>query len=261
MAVIETALSSAPKVQIKENDDVSVIILLEKNFGEMMKPYDMKIWGKKMWEWIAMACEGYGVKTMPCTPESDVLSLIKPLLSGSRYTVVLYSDTPLFKRQTLNEIVSYCIGRDLNVLKLKRGYVFNTEYVRNAESIQALQMQDFGDDDFMLVDNFLSFSKATEILKSRIITYHLQNGVLILDPKTTFIDADVIIEHGTIIEPNNYIKGTSYIGRNCRIEFGNVVENSIISDGCILRSSSVTESRISENTVVGPFENVFGKSS
>ena len=223
------------KEQEKQNifsNELSVIILLEKNIGEIIKPYDTLIWGKKMWEWVAMACDGYIVKTIPCTKESFVLNLIKPLLTNSKYTLVLYSDTPLIKRQTINEILNFAKGKDINVLTLERGYLFNTEYIKNADSISGLPLNKFGDDDFTVASDFKMINKVSQILKNRIINFHLSNGVYIVDPNTTFIDADVIIENGTKIDPNNYIKGTSYIGRNCYIEFGNVVENSIISDGC-----------------------------
>ena len=247
--------------QEEMSDELSVIILLEKNISEIMKPYDIYIWGKKMWEWVALSCDGYFLKTIPCTPESDVLNLVKPLLSNTKYTLVLYSDTPLFKRKTLTEIMTYVKQRDLNVLCLERGYLFNTEYIKNAESICALPSTEFGEDDFLRVQNNRDLTRAMAVLRNRILSFHIQNGIQIIDPNTCYIDADVIIEKGTIIEPNTYLKGASFIGKNCRIEFGSVIENSIISDGCVIKNSYISESRISENTVVGPLESVIAKSS
>ena len=260
MAVIETLTVMEKETKLVDNE-ISVIIMLEKKFGEFMKSYDLKIWGKKMWEWVALSCDGYMIKTIPCTPESDVLTLIKPLLTDSKYTVVLYSDTPLFKRQTLNEIMTYVRQRDLNVLPLRRGYVFNTDYIRNADSIRVLVQEDFGTDDFTVVEDYAGLAKVSKILKNRIINFHLSNGVQINDTLSTFIDADVMIEKGTVLEPNTYIKGASFIGKNCKIEFGSVIENSIISDECIIKCSYISESRISVKTVVGPYESVVAKSS
>ena len=165
MAVIETLTVMEKETKLVDNE-ISVIIMLEKKFGEFMKSYDLKIWGKKMWEWVALSCDGYMIKTIPCTPESDVLTLIKPLLTDSKYTVVLYSDTPLFKRQTLNEIMTYVRQRDLNVLPLRRGYVFNTDYIRNADSIRVLVQEDFGTDDFTVVEDYAGHAKVSKILKN-----------------------------------------------------------------------------------------------
>ena len=45
--------------------DVMVIILLEKNvnFKNFIKPYELPICGKKMWEWLLLATSGYKYKT------------------------------------------------------------------------------------------------------------------------------------------------------------------------------------------------------
>ena len=47
---------------------------------------------------------------------------------------------------------------------------------------------------------------ASEIenkVRENILKYHMNNGVYIVDPKSTFIDADVVIEKGVKIMPNN----------------------------------------------------------
>ena len=97
-------------------------------------------------------------------------------------------------------------------------------------------------------------------LQQKINAYHEQNGVIFIDSATTYIDADVIIEVGTKISPNNTILGQTYIGKNCVIEPNNTIKDSVISDNCVLKTSYVCESRISENIVVGPFESVIKKS-
>ena len=87
----------------------------------------------------------------------------------------------------------------------------------------------------------------------------MDNGVYIVDPKTTYIDADVVIEKGVRIEPNNVLKGESYIGENSVLEANNIISNSIISNNVIVKNSYVSGSRISENMIVGPFETVLDK--
>ena len=54
--------------------------------------------------------------------------------------------------------------------------------------------------------------------------------------------------------------GQTYIGKNCVVEPNNTIKDSVISDNCVLKTSYVCESRISENIVVGPFESVIKKS-
>lgn len=243
--------------------DVMVIILLEKNanFKNFIKPYELPICGKKMWEWVLIATSGYKYKTTTCTNESDILSLIKPLLEDQKYTAVLYSDTPLLKKSTFEEIMTHMESRDMNVLKLTRGYVFNTEYIKKATQIQSSQTEYFDEEDFMTAYDLKQLSFITDIMKNRILDYHMKNGTYIENPQSVYIDADVILEAGVRIMPNNSIRGKSIIGKNTLLDFGNIIENSIISEGCIIRQSYVSESRISEFMTVGPFENIVKQST
>ena len=101
----------------------------------------------------------------------------------------------------------------------------------------------------------------TNILKNRILDFHLHNGVFIEDKNSTFIDASVIIESGVKIEPNNVLKGETYIGKNVVLEPNNTILSSIISSGCDIKSSYIKNSKITENMVVGPFELIEEKES
>lgn len=244
-----------------EDSDVLCIILLEKNpnFKGFMKSYDLPICGKKMWEWVNLATDGYTTKTISCTCESDVLSLIKPLLDEHKITVVLYSDTPLIQKSTLREIVSYFASKQKNAMKLTRGYVFDTEYIKTADSLVSTQTEYFNEEDFITVYDLKQLNFVGEILRNRILDFHLKNGVLI-EGNNAYIDADVIIEPGVKILGHNILRGKTLIGRNCVLEGGNFVENSIISENCRLVQCHISSSRISENMVVGPFESVVKKS-
>jgi bifunctional UDP-N-acetylglucosamine pyrophosphorylase/glucosamine-1-phosphate N-acetyltransferase len=58
---------------------------------------------------------------------------------------------------------------------------------------------------------------AHEILQRRIQSRLMQQGVTIVDPRSTFIDSRVIIGMDTIIRPFSYIQGPATIGPRCRI--------------------------------------------
>ena len=244
-------------------NDVLVIVLLNKNnnFHGFMKPYELQLCGRKMWEWVKMAVDGYDCKTITCTEESDILSLIKPLLGEHQWTFVLYSDTPLIKKSTVEEILSYANFKNLNVLTLTRGYVFKTDYIKTAESIASSQVEYFDEEDFMTVYDLKQLTYATDILKNRILDFHMRKGIYIENPNQCMIEADVVIESGTKILGSQIIRGRSIIGKNCVLEGNNQIIDSIVSDGCKIVSSYLEASRISENMVVGPFEGVIKKST
>lgn len=240
--------------------DVLFIVLLYKNENMNVRaPYDIEIMGKKMWEWVALAGDGAKIKTMPCTKDTDVISLIKPFVGNETYTMVFYSDTPLISRQMVIEILDYFKAKDQNALVLKRGMVFKSEYLLNCERVLAGENELFAGLEFESVDNFEKLSKINQTLKDQILKYHMLNGVFFTDLNTTHIDADVVIEKGVRIEANNTIKGQSYIGENCTLEPNNIIKDSIISKNVIVKNSYILNSGIAENMIVGPFESVINQ--
>ncbi len=213
--------------------------------------------GKKMIEWVSMATSS--CKQVVIDEPEDVLSAVKPLVEGFDFVAVLYSDTPLLKRETFNDVMNYFSTQRLNVLKLARGYVFKTEYLQTAKMLMSSAITPFGTDDFQVVDNAEKMSYAFEKLNQRILDYHKQNGVVMFGEKTIYIDADVEIEDGVVIYPNNIIKGESYIGKNVILESGNYILDSIVSDESFVCQSYLEKSKVESGRVVGPFDRIINK--
>lgn len=60
-------------------------------------------------------------------------------------------------------------------------------------------------------------AEASKILNNKIIQKHLDNGVQIIDPATTWISPETEIGADTIIYPSCYINGKNKIGKHCKI--------------------------------------------
>ena len=60
-------------------------------------------------------------------------------------------------------------------------------------------------------------AEATKMMNRRVINKHLENGVQIIDPETTWISPETEIGADTIIYPSCYINGKNIIGKNCKI--------------------------------------------
>lgn len=60
-------------------------------------------------------------------------------------------------------------------------------------------------------------AEATKMLNQKIINIHLENGVTIVDPSSTWISDETQIGADTIIYPSVYISGKNIIGKNCKI--------------------------------------------
>ena len=103
------------------------------------------------------------------------------------------------------------------------------------------------------VNSRVQLAEAEEILKNRINLKHMENGVTLIDPKTTYIGIDVEIGKDTIIYPNNILEGNTRIGNNCLLYQNSRIADSIIGDEVDIQSSVILNSSIGDNTTVGPF--------
>jgi len=103
------------------------------------------------------------------------------------------------------------------------------------------------------VNSRVQLAEAEEILRNRINLMHMENGVTLIDPKSTYIGADVEILNDTIIYPNNNIEGNTKIGKGVIIYPNSRISNSIIGNEVEIQSSVILDSTIGEKTTVGPF--------
>ncbi|AGX41179.1 bifunctional UDP-N-acetylglucosamine diphosphorylase/glucosamine-1-phosphate N-acetyltransferase GlmU [Clostridium saccharobutylicum] len=103
------------------------------------------------------------------------------------------------------------------------------------------------------VNSRVQLAQAEEILKNRINLKHMENGVTLIDPKTTYIGIDVEIGKDTIIYPNNILEGNTKIGSNCLLYQNSRIADSTIGDEVDIQSSVILDSKIGDNTTVGPF--------
>ncbi|WP_238883676.1 bifunctional UDP-N-acetylglucosamine diphosphorylase/glucosamine-1-phosphate N-acetyltransferase GlmU [Clostridium sp. YIM B02551] len=103
------------------------------------------------------------------------------------------------------------------------------------------------------VNSRVELAKAEEIMKERINNKHLENGVTIIDPRSTYIGIDVTIGQDTIIYPGNVIEGNTEIGIDCMLYPNSRISNSKIGDNVEIQSSVILDSKVGGNTTVGPF--------
>ena len=231
------------------------LVLLVKSQNGVSPNFD--ICGKKMIDWVKMATSICQQKVVEDT--DDVLALARENAEGYNFVAVLYSDTPLLKNSTFCDIMNFFSRERMNVLTLERGFVVRSDYLQNAKMILSSNKTKFGDEDFLVVDDAQKLSHVFDVLQKRILDYHKQNGVVLFGENTIFIDADVEIEEGCVIYPNNVIKGESYIGKNVILESGNYILDTIVCDEAFVCQSYLEKSKISNGKVVGPFDRIINQ--
>jgi len=109
-------------------------------------------------------------------------------------------------------------------------------------------------DEIIGINTRKQLAEAERILRQRIIDKHLDNGVTIIDPNNTYIDAEVQIGQDVVIYPFCYLEGQSIIGDNTVINPHCRLKNAQIdSEVEILSNSIIRDSIIGSSSRVGPF--------
>ena len=82
---------------------------------------------------------------------------------------------------------------------------------------------------------------------------YMEDGVNFIDIRMAYIDEGVKIGRGTTIYPCAVIEGDVVIGENCTIGQNTRIKDSVIGAGVTIQSSVIIESRVGNNTSIGPF--------
>lgn len=109
----------------------------------------------------------------------------------------------------------------------------------------------------MGVNNQVELAKATKLVFKGHMKKLLENGVMIIDPKNTYIEETVEVGPGTIIYPGSYLKGKTTIGKFCMIETNTFIVDTTIEDSVQIRSGSYLESSIIRaKCSIGPYARI-----
>lgn len=253
-----TGVKAKPQKIDADEKNVEFIVVAEdnKNFKINSPSYEIKLYGKSLLDWVKSACEREPV-VVEAREDADIIKTIKPYLSNSTWTVVLYADTPLLTQDTIAKCFEYVEGRHLNVCKLSRGYIFKTDYVKHVEEVYALENCPIKSNEFARAEDFVSLADLSSVLKKRIVEFHMNNGVQFVDLNNVYIESEVSIGAGTIIYPNNSLYGATEIGEKTQLFAGNRLIGSIIGSDVILENASILNSVVGDkcrikNSVIGP---------
>ena len=117
--------------------------------------------------------------------------------------------------------------------------------------VTAYQMADVRDS--LGVNDRVALAEATKLMRQRINTQHMKQGVTLIDPDTTYIDATVTIQADTTIGPGVVLQGNTHIGSGCAIEAHSVLRDMIVADGVVVRTSYLENSTMANDSNAGPY--------
>jgi bifunctional UDP-N-acetylglucosamine pyrophosphorylase / glucosamine-1-phosphate N-acetyltransferase len=156
---------------------------------------------------------------------------------------------------------AYCFRADWLWQALKqvrvspKGEYYLTDVVAIAVA-EKLKVQAYKTDDpseAVGINDRLHLSEAETIFRRRINESWMLAGVSMMDPATTYIEANVCIGRDTIIYPNTHIRGKTVIGECCNIGPNAVIESCQIGNRVTVLASVMEQAVLDDDAEIGPF--------
>lgn len=119
------------------------------------------------------------------------------------------------------------------------------------EKIWAVAADDY--ESTLGINSRVQLSGAEKILRRRKNIELMDKGVTIMDPDSTFIDADVEIGSDTVIYPFTWIEGKTTIGENCELGPNSRFSDAVIGDDVHAQFTYGHECTIDSGVIMGPY--------
>lgn len=78
-------------------------------------------------------------------------------------------------------------------------------------------------------------------------------GVFFINPESCYVEENVKIGKGTVVEQNVMLQGNTVIGENCVIGMGSKLVDTEVGDGSELLSVVSVSAKLGKNVLAGPF--------
>lgn len=94
---------------------------------------------------------------------------------------------------------------------------------------------------------------AEKLMRKRINYKHMENGVTLINPDSTYIGNEVEIDRDTIVYPGVSLEGDTKIGEDCIIGPNTRILNGKISNEVEIQISTILDSTVEKGTKIGPY--------
>jgi len=108
----------------------------------------------------------------------------------------------------------------------------------------------------MGINDRVALAAAEALARDEIIRRHQHNGVTVVDPGTTWIDAAVEIGQDARIEPWTVLRGATVIGQDAVIGPRTELHGSRIGPRTRIWASVIEESTVAEDVQIGPYSHL-----
>jgi bifunctional UDP-N-acetylglucosamine pyrophosphorylase / glucosamine-1-phosphate N-acetyltransferase len=103
------------------------------------------------------------------------------------------------------------------------------------------------------VNSRLQLAEVTKVLRRRAAERLMSEGVTIVDPDTTYVDATVIAGRDAVIHPFTFLEGATIVGERAQVGPHARILDSVLEEDATVTYAVVRESHLGPQASVGPF--------
>lgn len=137
----------------------------------------------------------------------------------------------------------------------KKGEYYLTDTIELATKdglpVQATVMDNL--EETIGVNTRIHLAEVEAAMRQRINEGHMLNGVTMIDPASTYIEADVTIGKDTTLMPNTYLHGKTEIGEGNLIGPNTIIRDTKIGNRCKILASVLEGAVLEDDVDMGPF--------
>ena len=134
-------------------------IILKVRYDSVGDTASTELLGKTMLDWVRLSLGEAQFAAVEFDENLEVPLQVKHYADASKkYTVVLYSDTPLITKKTVVDAVAVAENGNLNVVRMTRGYVFRTAFLQTCEKLYTENTHYFAEEDFLTANSPHNFA-------------------------------------------------------------------------------------------------------
>lgn len=121
---------------------------------------------------------------------------------------------------------------------------------------QGRRVRACGTDDYeatLGINSRLQLAQAEKILRRRKLEQLMADGVTVMDPDSTFVDADVSVGADSILYPFTWLEGKTVLGARCAIGPQARLSDVQAGDDCALQFTYAHECTMGDGVTAGPY--------
>lgn len=108
-------------------------------------------------------------------------------------------------------------------------------------------------EDLQGVNDRADLAAVEALLRERILTAWMRDGVTVVDPRAVYPSPDAVVGEDTVLLPGTHLLGRTVIGRGCVVGPGAYLVDSEVEDGARVWYSVLEGARVEEEAQIGPY--------